>query len=61
MANEPHAHQHGGTDVYDDCCQTVCPLCDGNGCVEGCGRCEMVHAGPEAHKVCRRCGGSGEA
>lgn len=39
-----------------------CPLCSGNGCEEWCGRrggCEMAYAGPDSHKVCRACGGTG--
>lgn len=36
-----------------------CPLCDGQGCEEGCGTCEMAYAGPDSHKVCTRCGGRG--
>ena len=45
------------TTVHDSC-----PRCDGNGCEEGCGRrggCEMVHAGPDSHKVCALCNGAG--
>lgn len=34
-----------------------CTVCDGNGCEEGCGNCEMVYAGPDSHRVCRNCGG----
>ena len=36
-----------------------CPICEGQGCEEGCGNCQMAHAGPESHKVCRNCGGRG--
>lgn len=39
-----------------------CWMCDGTGCEENCGArggCRMAHAGPESHRVCRTCGGSG--
>lgn len=29
-----------------------CGTCGGNGCEEGCGRCEYVNAGPNSHRVC---------
>lgn len=42
-----------------------CPLCFGSACEKGCGdrfgrECRWKHAGPDSHKVCRRCGGSGQ-
>ena len=40
-----------------------CPTCDGNGCEESCGRerggCEDAYRGPNSHRVCGQCGGSG--
>lgn len=41
----------------------VCGLCLGDACEDGCGRggrrpCTRKHAGPDSHRVCRRCGGS---
>jgi len=36
-----------------------CSLCQGRGCEEGCGQCEMAYAGPDSHKVCGRCKGMG--
>ena len=36
-----------------------CRLCLGNACEEGCGYCDHISAGPDSHKVCRRCGGIG--
>ena len=38
---------------------TLCRTCGGQGCEEGCGRCEMAYAGPDSHKVCRACKGHG--
>lgn len=41
---------------------SICPTCDGNGCEESCGLsggCEHVYAGPDSHKVCRKCMGRG--
>lgn len=37
----------------------TCKTCDGQGCEEGCGRCDMAYAGPDSHKVCRACRGQG--
>jgi hypothetical protein len=38
-----------------------CTLCLGLSCEENCGPsgCKHVHDGPDSHKVCRRCGGTG--
>ncbi len=36
-----------------------CRACGGQGCEEGCGRCEMAYAGPASHRVCRTCKGQG--
>lgn len=38
-----------------------CRLCNGAACEEGCGRCDQSPsvAGPNAHRWCRRCSGSG--
>lgn len=36
-----------------------CGLCGGTACEEMCGRCEMAYAGPDSHRVCSRCRGSG--
>ena len=42
-----------------------CPTCDGNACEEGCGGwsggtgCQHANAGPDSHRICRRCDGSG--
>lgn len=38
---------------------TTCEQCNGAGCEENCGRCEMAYAGPDSHRVCTRCGGTG--
>ncbi len=50
--------------MYDDAENDKCTLCMGDGCEYGCARggdggCEMAHAGPDSHRVCMRCGGSG--
>lgn len=42
----------------------LCALCQGDACEEGCGRggrsyCADGYGGPNSHRVCRRCGGSG--
>ena len=37
----------------------VCPLCMGDACEYGCRRCRQKYAGPDSHRVCRRCGGAG--
>lgn len=38
-----------------------CKTCDGQGCEEGCGQCDMSPstAGPDAHRQCRTCKGQG--
>lgn len=40
-----------------------CKLCNGHACEEGCGLrgqgCEMAFSGPDSHKICTRCHGSG--
>ena len=36
-----------------------CKTCQGEGCEAGCGRCHYASVGPESHRVCRTCGGSG--
>lgn len=41
-----------------------CRTCGGNGCENACGLCEHASTaawGPDAHKVCHSCGGSGTA
>ena len=41
----------------------ICSKCGGWGCEEGCGPrggCAWVYAGPDSHKVCSACGGSGK-
>ena len=36
-----------------------CETCDGDGCEEGCGYCNRAHVGPDSHRVCRTCDGTG--
>ncbi len=36
-----------------------CPTCDGLGCEYGCGNCRKAYSGPDSHRICRKCGGSG--
>lgn len=38
-----------------------CPTCEGFGCEHGCGRCEYAYVGPDSHRVCRSCLGTGQA
>lgn len=40
----------------------ACSLCEGDACEEGCGKrtgCRSNVGGPDDHRVCTRCGGSG--
>lgn len=42
----------------------ICGLCQGDACEDGCGRggrsrCEQSNSGPDSHRVCNRCKGSG--
>ena len=39
--------------------ETACETCSGNGCENRCGYCEWAYAGPDSHKVCRSCHGTG--
>ncbi len=36
-----------------------CPTCNGNGCEFSCGHCRHAHDGPESHRICRVCAGTG--
>lgn len=39
-----------------------CQKCDGSGCEEGCGLrggCKYAYAGPESHRICNTCHGTG--
>ena len=38
-----------------------CRTCGGEGCEYGCGRCEKKYAGPNSHRFCGNCGGTGVA
>ena len=44
--------------------EVICPLCQGDACEHGCGQggkkwCEHANSGPDSHRVCNRCKGSG--
>lgn len=42
----------------------ICPKCDGNGCEHGCGNfggCRHAYDGPDSHRICSTCHGSGKA
>lgn len=42
-----------------------CSLCGGNGCEYGCGHkyggCQSAYLGPDSHRICHKCKGSGRA
>jgi hypothetical protein len=37
-----------------------CSTCNGRACEYGCRRCEYAYAGPDSHRICRACHGTGE-
>lgn len=60
VAAEPEPAPDDDDDIVDaEIIDERCPTCEGQGCEEGCGTCQYANAGPDSHKVCRSCGGSG--
>lgn len=58
-----HIEQPSGETPPFDITDDWCSLCGGNGCEYGCGHryhgCKSAHLGPNSHRICRKCRGSG--
>lgn len=55
--------RYGASDGVTNPVEERCRACDGEACDEGCGECWETPgvAGPDAHRQCRTCHGSGKA